>query len=112
MGNLSTNAQHIVDVQISSFTGNFEKLIVCSVLENIVNLLPDTEFSIDTWKIPTHVLLADPEFNVPGKIDMLLGAPVFWDVLGCRKIFLVSNHPFLWETELGWIVSGEIQKTE
>ncbi|KAF9811232.1 hypothetical protein SFRURICE_002601 [Spodoptera frugiperda] len=52
------------------------------------------------------ISLADPSFNTPSAVDILLGADIFWSVLCNNSIDLGKNQPKLYETKLGWLVSG------
>ncbi|XP_037820766.1 uncharacterized protein LOC119609849 [Lucilia sericata] len=56
--------------------------------------------------IPANVILADPEFNRPQKIDILVGAESFFELMLLGKIKLGPTLPILQKTLLGWIVSG------
>ncbi|CAG9127523.1 unnamed protein product [Plutella xylostella] len=57
-----------------------------------------------------ETVVTDPSFHIPAPIDMLLGADIFWDVLGANHINLGKNNPSLHETKFGWLISGSIQK--
>lgn len=61
--------------------------------------------------IPPGLQLADPTFNVPSAVDILVGAEVFWDVLGSDSINLGSGKPKLQSSKLGWIISGCLQQS-
>lgn len=54
------------------------------------------------------IKLVDPNFNVPSLIEMLLGADIFWQILGRDRIELGNLLPILQKTKLGWIISGPI----
>ena len=58
-------------------------------------------------KIPNNIILADPEFNIPNKIDLLLDAGIFWNLLCAGQIRISRNQPVFQETQLGWIISGQ-----
>jgi len=53
--------------------------------------------------------LADPDFNKSGKVDLLLGADIFFNLLSSGRIRLGKNMPTLQKTLLGWIVSCNYQ---
>ena len=57
-----------------------------------------------------HLQLADPTFNVPGKIDILLGADVLEEVMLDNRI--KDNGVVIRESLFGGIVSGPVQKSE
>ncbi|XP_063923056.1 uncharacterized protein LOC135137362 [Zophobas morio] len=55
--------------------------------------------------------LADPAFDKPGRIDMLIGAGLFWRILESGNHIQNYRQPAFQETKLGWIVGGELQTT-
>ena len=52
--------------------------------------------------------LADPYWYKPAPIDLLLGADVFWNLLGTNKIAGSDNSPVAMESKLGWLVTGNL----
>jgi hypothetical protein len=77
----------------------------CAVLPNIANT-PPARIDIRTWNIPKDIILADETFNVPGNIDLLIGADIFFEIINPKKRTRQGNYPVLQETALGWIISG------
>ncbi|KAF2878650.1 hypothetical protein ILUMI_27518 [Ignelater luminosus] len=72
----------------------------------ITEPLPLISFDKRNLNIPEKFMLADSIYNLMGDIDILLGAQVFWSILG------VGNEHFneitLQNTELGWVVAGTL----
>lgn len=97
-------------VQIQAFSGLFKCNINCYILPKITNLLPSTYININNINLPTDIKLADPSFHMPSVIDILVGAEVFWNILNNNSISLGKNQPKLFETKLGWLISGEVQQ--
>jgi len=60
------------------------------VLGTITSNPPDNMRPARQWKIPAGVDLADSEFHKPQRIDILLGADSFFDLLCSGQWFLVS----------------------
>lgn len=56
-----------------------------------------------------HMKLADPNFDRPGKIDVLLGADVYRELIldSIQKDVLLAQN-----TYLGWILSGKINAAD
>lgn len=79
------------------------------VLPTITDDLPTQRFDTYQLNIPHEIQssLADPEFNKPGPVDMLLGAEIFFDILKRGK-HVVSEHAAFQETVFGWILVGKI----
>jgi len=79
----------------------------CSVLPDITGTTPATKLGTSEWKLPTYIKLAYETFNIPGDIDLLLGADFFYEILeSCRRTR--PNFPVLQETVLRWTLSGKI----
>lgn len=104
----SSTAATRVDCDIHSLHTNFTARLSCLVLDNISAHLPIVSFSSSLINIPHNIALADPTFNITNKIDMLIGAGLFWDLLCVGHIRLNGGRPSLLKTKLGWLVSGNI----
>ena len=53
--------------------------------------------------------VADERFNVAAKIDILIGAGVFFKLLQPGQLSLSPERPMLQQTVFGWVVAGEYQ---
>uniref|UniRef100_A0A2H1WM60 SFRICE_016310 n=1 Tax=Spodoptera frugiperda TaxID=7108 RepID=A0A2H1WM60_SPOFR len=80
----------------------------CFVLPNITTHIPQTYIDLTDLQLPAGISLADPTFNIPSSIDILVGADIFWNVIGRNRIQLGGHMPTLFETKLGWLISGAI----
>lgn len=96
------------DFTIESYNGSYKANINCFILPEITKILPSSLIDIKSIPIPSAIQLADPSFHIPSVIDVLVGAEVFWNVLGTASINLGKQQPTLRETKLGWIVSGPV----
>ena len=67
---------------------------------------PATKLNTSSWKILTDMKLADEYFNIPGNIDLLLGADRFYEMLQSGRRTR-PGYPVLQETVLGSTVSGK-----
>lgn len=92
---------------IKSLNNSFCASVNCYVIPLITDKLPHIEIQVQELSLPSHIKLADPTFYCPSDIHMLLGADVFWDIIGPSQIRLgPDGKAFLRETQLGWIVAG------
>lgn len=87
---------------------SFSTKLYCFVLPTIASDVPCHEVDISALKILSHICLADPIFHKPADVDILIGANVFWDLLGWVTAKLGTGKPILCETWLGWIVNGSL----
>jgi hypothetical protein len=77
-----------------------------AVLSNITSTTPAVKLDINKWNIPKDLKLADENFNVPGDIDLLIGADIFYEILRSDNRTRPGNYPVLQETALGWTICG------
>lgn len=78
------------------------------VFKSLTNLLPSQTIPVLKWNHLQNLDLADPKYFEPSKIDLLLGADVYAQIIqaGLRKGPV--GAPTAQRTMLGWILSGEI----
>nr|CAI5850228.1 unnamed protein product [Callosobruchus analis] len=93
-----------VDVNHTNISANLSCLIVPKITDN----LPGHTIDISGWEFPPDIRLANPSFQVSKKVDLLIGADLFWNVLCEGKINLGKNKPMLINTVFGYVVSGAI----
>lgn len=109
VGQITSNIKYSTEIEMHSCIGSFSNTISCLVLNEITCDLPTFSFNSEKIKIPNNMLsgLADPQFNEKRSIDLLLGADVFWEILGNKKISLDCGL-ILHDTRLGYIVAGNL----
>ena len=79
------------------------------VIPKIIGSLPNAIVDISQMRHVDHLKLADSNFSVPGKLDMLLGADIIEDLMLDNRIR--DNGLILRESLPGRIVSGTILET-
>ncbi len=96
------------DVSLYSACGEF----VCAVVTRVVNVvtgsLPGTGFDLvsEGWSYLRGMLLADPWFNRPAPVDLLLDAAVFADVVGSEVWRGPEGYPVVIQSLLGTLLFG------
>ncbi|XP_075167641.1 uncharacterized protein LOC142239749 [Haematobia irritans] len=108
IGRNKTKVQHRVNISLQSRSNNFSTRLEAFVLPQIITSQPAQFIHFDKWLITNNVTLADPTFNRPGKIDNLLGAEYYHQLLAIGQIQLADNLPILQNTILVWIASGKV----
>ncbi|XP_038106901.1 uncharacterized protein LOC119766431 [Culex quinquefasciatus] len=93
---------------IRSRHGNFAAELDFLVTPRITGELPVKSFDASEWPISSELVLADPAFNKRGRVDMLIGAEYFWNLLLDGRYELGPDRPVLRNTKLGWIAGGVI----
>lgn len=109
INNQAFDSARSCSLTIESSNGDYRVNIDCLILPQITSMLPASHIDIESLSIPTNINLADPTFNEPSSIDILVGADIFWSVIGRNRIQLGKNKPTLYETKLGWLISGAIR---
>lgn len=94
-------------VNISSLSG---KLLANShpviILDRISSNLPRVQLSNNVKARLKDYTLADPTFDTPGPIDLLLGADLFAQTLLGPAVDLGNNMPYALNTIFGYVVIG------
>jgi len=89
---------------IRSTCGDYRAELVFMVVPKITSHLPSEPLDLTKANLPSNVPLADPHFNKPKRIHLLIGVDLFWELI-CYE---PSGHPYLCKTKLGYIVSGRL----
>ncbi|XP_045535734.1 uncharacterized protein LOC123721318 [Papilio machaon] len=114
LGNSSTVARYMVQIKIQSrIDPHFNLQVTAYVLTKITSYLPEQSINKDILKcinISSNDL-ADPQFNQPNKIDILLGADAYSCILkeGIRRSS--SSNLIAQNTNFGWILSGAVNNS-
>ncbi|XP_045459918.1 uncharacterized protein LOC123670468 [Melitaea cinxia] len=78
------------------------------VLRSLTTLLPTTKLHSPEWSDIEKLELADPGYTTPGRIDILLGAEVYSDVLLNGIMKHPTSNLLAQNTIFGWVLSGKI----
>ncbi|XP_045450168.1 uncharacterized protein LOC123658922 [Melitaea cinxia] len=98
-------------VQLNSRVSSFTAKLTCLIVPRITGNVPNNKIELQNLKLPLNIELADPAFYQPADIDILIGADVFWDIIGTQQIKLGQDKPTLLDSKLGWLVSGPVGKS-
>nr|CAI5860703.1 unnamed protein product [Callosobruchus analis] len=110
VGKSYTRVSNKITTVIKSLVNEFSAKLSFLVLEKITENLPLTSFKLTQLNIPDNVVLADTQFNESQRIDLLLGAGIYHEMICAEVIKLSSGLPILQKTVLGYIVSGPINE--
>ncbi|GFW63760.1 DUF1758 domain-containing protein [Trichonephila clavipes] len=125
------NSQSCESGEPSSITDKLESLLIHFSRDKTRNPTPTSNLNLDA---PTFVpgqiegsveansqsefvatgvcALADDKFNIPDRIDMLLGAEIFYELLKPGKFYCDNSHLVLQNTVFGYVVSGSVDHTQ
>jgi len=82
------------------------------ILPSITDVMPTLHLPPCIRKNYEHLLLADPNFDVPAPIDILLGGDIFPNIVRPRAdIIHSSGYSSAFDTLLGWVVYGAISQS-
>nr|XP_029722598.1 uncharacterized protein LOC115263500 [Aedes albopictus] len=93
---------------MSRFT-DFTVQLEFVVIDEITGIIPARKYNPSDLDLPTGIAVADPSFYKPARIDVLLGAEVFHEILVGEPI-VRRNLPALQNTQFGFVVSGKMNK--
>lgn len=108
IANNNIHANKIIDIVLhAKDNAAIQFGVSCSILENITCLLPQTSLDPQKLQLPSDIELADPQFYEPSKIDLLLGADIFFELIIPGTFHLGEGLPILFNTYLGYVIGGK-----
>lgn len=78
------------------------------VLPKICSEIPSTFGSSQTFTNISYLPFADPHFNIPHSVDLLLGADIFPLILKDEQLTGNASEPCAINTIFGWVITGKI----
>ncbi|CAK1600398.1 unnamed protein product [Parnassius mnemosyne] len=113
VGSTQTRVKHEVHLELlSKYDHQFKLRINAYVMSTrLTTLLPSSFITYleQAWPHLEGLILADPSFNQPGRVDMLLGVEVYAQIMKNNIIKGPPGSPCAQETNLGWILFGTVR---
>ncbi|XP_058455597.1 uncharacterized protein LOC131432958 [Malaya genurostris] len=105
----SETTRGVVNLEISS-RFNFNPIINTRayVLNKLTRNLPQQKIDTTSLKCLESLPLADPGYDTPSKIDLILGVDVFLSILDEGKVKDDFGMPVAVNSLFGWLVAGQI----
>lgn len=103
----SAKSTHCTVVTFSSVDSSYSHTLTFNVLQKITNEILAWAINTSCWKIPSDLRVGNPNFATPQKIDLVIGAQLFFSQLSATDDS-AACQPLLQRTVLGWVVSGPV----
>ncbi|XP_045772946.1 uncharacterized protein LOC123872610 [Maniola jurtina] len=113
VGNTQTTVNHMAQLEIlSKYEEEFKLSINAYIMPTrLTTQLPSKPITSTVYTSHIQgITLADPSFNTPGRIDMLLGVEVYAQILKADILNGPPGSPCAQYTSLGWILFGDIHE--
>ncbi|XP_066589313.1 uncharacterized protein [Prorops nasuta] len=107
MNTLSTTSRHFTKLIIKSRHSDFKKSFIFFVVSKIADFSPVEMIPRNKINIPAHLKLADPDFDKPNSVDMLLGVGPTLSMF-CNGQIITDQELIIQKTRLGWIIGGSL----
>ncbi|KAJ0169221.1 hypothetical protein K1T71_015281 [Dendrolimus kikuchii] len=85
--------------------------VTAFVLKSLTSRIPSNEVQSPDWLEIKKLPLADAGYTSPGKIDILLGAEVYAEILLSDVIKLPQGYLIAQNTIFGWVISGKVSRS-
>jgi hypothetical protein len=86
------------------------KVINVIVLPRIMSTMPNRVLPAEVRDRYRHLVFADPKFDQPAPIDMLIGEDLYPSVIQSRAdVIHTEGLPSAMNTQLGWVIIGALQ---
>ncbi|XP_065203500.1 uncharacterized protein LOC135833661 [Planococcus citri] len=105
IGSAAAMSSQRTTVQLTARNAPFSISIAALVIDQITEPLPSDAFTIPSdWQVE-GLHLADPRFNEPMDIDILIGADSIYDIL-LPEFRRQPSAPVLQSSQFGWLLAG------
>nr|XP_029722527.1 uncharacterized protein LOC115263370 [Aedes albopictus] len=105
---MRTTVKFKVRARVESCFSNYAFCQDYLIVSRVTGALPTNPVEADRWPIPQDLYLADSRFYEPNRVDLLIGAEIFFELLLQGKIKMADELPVLQESVFGWLVSGRV----
>ena len=102
----TTQATETCVVQLKSLMKHFTITSSFLVLPVLTGNIPRIPVDVKQLNISSDYFLADPHFHQPAPVDVVIGADIFWDIIGREQLSLGLNSPVLRSSHFGWLITG------
>ncbi|GBM67203.1 hypothetical protein AVEN_160799-1 [Araneus ventricosus] len=109
LGGNETKVKSILRATIQNGSGSDRISLYFLVVSKITDFLPIVTYNLENGTIPDN--LADPQFTTPGKIDILIGAQSFFDIIKNDKIRSPNSGLMFRNTVFGYVASGAVNSS-
>lgn len=100
-------AKYVTSFKFSThFPSNVSLEVTTLVIRSITNHIPCERLTRRSWTHLNNLQLADPSFDQPGNIDVILGTDIVWSLMEGGKMEGEPGTPLAINTSLGWLVAG------
>ena len=104
-----TEARGSVEIIIKSsrITG-YQRRLHCLLVPEIKDRVPNSVFPRERVELPANISLADPQFHIPRRVDMLICAGATTALFSIGQVYLSRDECDLYvqKTQLGWVIVG------
>lgn len=110
IGQTTRKCKQSVVARIRSRVSHYVQEETFYVLPQVTLNLPASRINTRNLHLPTDAVLADPAFNEPAAVDMIIGASLFFDILSTESLQLGDSGPTMRNTTFGWVICGRISE--
>ncbi|XP_046595309.1 uncharacterized protein LOC107218924 [Neodiprion lecontei] len=108
---MSTISHYVIQATIQSRITGYKKTLDFFIVPQISSLTPPEHVDCSSIVIPKNIRMADPDFDKPAPLQILLSAGPSMATLSIGTIRLSSTQDpdlYLQKTLLGWVIVGNI----
>lgn len=97
----------IIQLSCKALNSDYTFVTEALIMNTLTSKLPNKSFNKKEFQHLEHISLADPDFNISGNIDILLGADIYSEILLEGLIKTKQSNIIAQQTQLGWIICGK-----
>ncbi|XP_055527617.1 uncharacterized protein LOC129720196 [Wyeomyia smithii] len=104
LNDIQIQVKYLLSTKIVSCVNSFvSSELEFLIVARVTSTLPVIEIDARSLSVPKGITLADPNFQIAGQVDVIIGNEIFFDLIKKGRMKLGGNTLTLAETELGWV---------
>ena len=110
-GSPSTCTKGNITLELLSNISHQTVLITMHIISRLTNTLPSFNVQQNQWPLINKLQLADPDYGVPGPIDIIIGADYYGLIIKPEIIKEPNSSLIAQSTIFGWVIIGPVNES-
>ena len=103
IGNVESSVKKKCSFTVKFRCSDFAMDVTCFVYREITSRITSVYFDTSKWNLPDKSLLADPYFNNPSCVNILLGMDSFSEIMVSGSVKLAKTLLMMTDIHFGWV---------
>ncbi|GFW23582.1 DUF1758 domain-containing protein [Trichonephila clavipes] len=109
---ITQSSKYSANIEVSNRDYTFARNVQFLLLPKITDAIPVSKLNISDLNIPASIELTDSNFRMPGKIDILIGSELFFEILNPEQHYLHGGNVILQNAKFGYLITDTLPQSQ